>query len=357
MTLNVLNVSLSSIVLAVATASSSGVFADDRVEINAREQWSNLFSDQPAEFHFAINARQHFKGRAMWTLSIGRRTVAQEEAAIAAEPAKPAELLGRLPPVPVKNGVVVQAQLAISVFADAGAKPEATADKTLWIFPANPFVDRTQWLKELKITLFDPREATAGLLQKLNVPFEETRNLASVGEMNDGVLVIGEGISLRDYRELPEVMFKAAARGVSVVCLAPADGLIPIPGSAAAELPAPKSISWRRQDVITELDKRLDAAAWPAHGKVVASSLVLKADAGAVVAEVVREQAGWPWLEARFSAKRGTLVVCGFAIVEAWEHSPTPRYVLSRLLEHVSADPQKAQDELSPSQGESRHEN
>ena len=98
-----------------------------------------------------------------------------------------------------------------------------------------------------------------------------------------------------------------------MICLAPSGGEMAIPGSEGSDLPAPASITLRRNDVISGLDKRLDALAWPADGNVVASRLLLKGDRNRVVAEVVGGQrdsepgrvgpvtgGGWPWMEIGF---------------------------------------------------------
>jgi hypothetical protein len=34
-----------------------------------------------------------------------------------------------------------------------------------------------------------------------------------------------------------------------------------------------------------------------------------------------------------FAEKKGRLVVCGFSLVGSWDASPTPRYLLRRILE------------------------
>jgi hypothetical protein len=147
-------------------------------------------------------------------------------------------------------------------------------------------------------------------------------------------VIVGEGISFKDELELMPALVRAAQRGVRVLVLAPAAGNFLLPGSdgeAAAD-----HLVLRRQDVIRKLDKKLDAVAWPPEGKIVASALTVKADEGKVVAEVVPAGKGWPWLAIEFPEKNGRLAVCGFPLIGAWEASPTPRYLLSAILDHLT---------------------
>jgi hypothetical protein len=210
----------------------------------------------------------------------------------------------------------------------------------LWIFPRDPFADRSEWLKSLKITLFDPEGKTAEVLEKIRVPFTFTKNTSALDELSEGLLVIGEGTAWKDYRSLGETMVKAAARGVPVLCLAPGEGTLVLPGTEGADLPAPESLTLRQEDIITELDKRLDATAWPPAGKIAASRLAIKSDRDQVVAEVSQAARAWPWLEMRYPAPKGRLLICGFGIIRQWEATPAARYLLSELFVRLTAKKQ-----------------
>lgn len=311
--------------------------ADDKVTIEPREKWGTVFGGAKADFHFVVRSAGAFKGRAAWTFFTvtNRRTISRSagEADVAAGPGRPAVVEVRLRVPEVNAGVVLQAGVKVSVSGDAAA----VCEKPVWVYPRDPFADRKEWLKELKITLFDPAKTTGSALAKLEVPFEEMNNPAAVADLKEGVLVVGEGVSFADaeLRDLPEAMAKAAARGVKVLCLAPAGGTMAIAGADNANVPAPSSLSFRRRDVITELDKRLDAEAWPPDGKVVAGALALKAD-GQVVGEV-NPNGGWPWVEATYAEAKGKLVVCGFGLFgRHWDEGPTPRFLLARVLESMT---------------------
>ena len=58
--------------------------------------------------------------------------------------------------------------------------------KKVWIFPRDPFADRSEWLKGLKITLFDPEGKTADVLEKAHVPFKFTKNTSASGRTARG---------------------------------------------------------------------------------------------------------------------------------------------------------------------------
>ena len=129
---------------------------------------------------------------------------------------------------------------------------------------------------------------------------------------------------------------RTAAGGVPVVCLALSSGELPMPGTAGADLPVPARVVLGRQDAITTLDKRLDAAAWPPDGEVVASTLSITSKRYRVVGEVGEAKDGWSWIEVRYPKPGATLLICGFSVVEHWDAGPAPRYLLARMLEHVA---------------------
>ena len=313
--------------------------AEAGVSMIVLEDWSSVFGGRRAEFHCAITATKSFRGRAGWSLAVGRRTIARGEASVSAGPQKTETVEIRFDVPQLKEGVVMPAVLSVACYGPNGDRPAGSLKKPLWIFPENPFADRSQWLKQLQIHLFDPVGKTRQVFQDAAIPFSETRNVDALSALEGGLLVIGEGTSLEEYRGLSRITMETAAKGIPVLCLAPSNGQFTVPGMEETDhLPRPTSIAFRRADVIRELDKRLDARAWPPDGKAAAGSLVVKSDRGHVIAQVVEGDAGWPWLEVGFSAKRGKLIVCGFGLVKKWNAGPTPRFLFARLLDYMSID-------------------
>jgi hypothetical protein len=94
------------------------------------------------------------------------------------------------------------------------------------------------------------------------------------------------------------------------------------------------------------LDGRLDAVAWPPKDLIDLSRLTIKSDRDQVVAEAGQAPAGWPWLEVRYAAGKGRLLVCGFGIIRHWEETPTPRYLLCELFARLAAE--KSTEPITP---------
>jgi hypothetical protein len=309
--------------------------AADPIRIEPRERWSNVFGGKEVEFRFAINVSEAYQGPVIWAVVLDRQTLARQEAEITASPDKPGMLNVRFAVPAVREGVVLQARLGIEVLG-ADRQSKAKLEKVLWIFPEDPFLGRSKWLQSLKITLFDPAKTTASVLKKAGVPFEEQDNQATLADLRNGILVIGEGASFKEEPQLADLLLKLAAKGVSVLCLAPAEGMLPLPAAGKEAATSPVNLSLRRRQVIVSLDKRLDSAAWPPDGSVVVSSLALTPNDGSVVAEVIRGEEGYAWLEMEFAARKGRLIVCGFSIMKSWDKGPTPRFLLAAVLEHMT---------------------
>ena len=312
--------------------------AEPAVTVMVQEPWSNVFAEKEAVFHAVLTAREPFDGRVVWQFSADGHTIARGERAVKAGPAMPATVEVRLSVPPVKPGVIMQTTLSVGAVPTGIDKETAALGRTLWVFPEDPFAGRAEWLKKLNIQLFDPSGATAKLFTKAGVPFAEAHNVEALTGGQDSLLVVGEGVSFKEYRGLAESLIKAAAAGRPVLCLAPESGemLLPVSGEPAG--PQPASLAFGRQDLIRQLDKRLDEGGWQGAGKAVASGLKLRGDRGPVVAEVVKDAAGWPWMELGFDKGSGKLVVCGFGIVGSWAESPTPRFLLIKVLEQVSGN-------------------
>ena len=293
-----------------------------------------------SSFRYMVRSSQDLTGRLDWSLSVKRRTVEHGHSSFAVEAQRTMEVKLAFKAPEVKEGVILETELNVAAYAADDRKLAACPGRKIWVFPRDPFANRGEWLKRLKITLFDPEGKTAGVLEKANVPFTYTKNPSALDELSEGMLVIGEGTAWSDYRSLGESMVKAAARGLPVLCLAPGEGAVVLPGTAGAELPPPARLTLRQAEIIAELDKRLDSAAWPPKGVIDSSCLEIKSDRDQVVAKASGQAGAWPWLEMQYPAGKGRLLVCGFGIIRQWEATPAPRYLLSELFLRLSGEKQ-----------------
>jgi hypothetical protein len=298
-----------------------------------REAWSTYFASAPVALTY--DAAVAANGlTAQWTLAVDRKTIGSGAAQVEAEGAGSKVSL-RFDAPEVRDGLPLEAVLAITLRGANRRDPIETRQRTLWFFGEEAFVDRQQWLEEREVTLFDPRGGTAEMLAGLSIPFVATKNVEQLANLAKGMIVVGEGVSAREYRGLPIALQKAAAAGRPVLWLAPTGGTFAIPGAATADLPRPARVMLAGTEIIAELDKRLDAQAWPADGGLVASSLLIRGEGRTALVEAVANDQGWPWLEVTYPTMPGRLIVAGFGLNDHWEAGPTPRYLLARMLDRL----------------------
>jgi hypothetical protein len=319
--------------LALLVIGSSVRADDDVLRIVYREQVTAFFSEAKATFTFAIEGKEEAAGKAEWLLVAKGRVLASGTAEAAVAPDKPALVVVERTLPPLTEGVVFPLQLKISFREAEAKKPAAELTQDLWLFSDNPFANRQKALAALEIKVFDPVGETTAALEKLEVPCERLTNSDAIADLSTGVLLVGEGTSLKDYPSIPRSFAKLAARGVEVICLAPADGEIPLPLQQKPDDGVPAQISLRRSDVIGELDKRLAAPRWVADASPVRSTLSVTSAGEEIKGEIGEAAIGWPWVEIRYAAPGSRVRICGLGIIRDWERSPAPRYLLSRLLE------------------------
>lgn len=322
---------------------ASGKPAEDEkpaATIKAVKGKGAVFGGETVEFRFRIEVHAALKGKVVWRLAAGSATLAARELELDAKPNAPAEVVVKLEMPPTKDGAVFQTRLTVSAVETGARKPAAVFEGDVWIFPKNPFSDRTQWLKSLKISLYDPKGDTTRLFIVSDIPFDAPRDLDALAKVTEGLVIVGEGVAFKDEKGLDAALHKLAAVGRSVLCLAPSAGTIGIPsleGLAGSE----RELTFRR-DVVKLLDKRLTPDGWPTDEKAIASTLVVKGgEEGKSVGEVTVNTAGWQWSEVRFTGG-GHWAVCGAAVVTRWDDGPIARYLLTRLLERMTEpDPEQ----------------
>lgn len=322
------------IICLVAPASATA-----EVTIHPVERHSNEFGGREFTRGFRVESDKPLVGRFVWSLSAQERTLARGEQEVRlADAASEVTIKFRLNEL--RDEIILPVTLTIAVVVDENEV--ARQQIRLWLFPDDPFGSRGEWLRSLDMTLFDPAENTAKQFDDAKIPYRLVHNAAALhGTGQSGLLIIGEGVSLRQYRSLAETALQAAAAGRRVLLLAPADGSFTVPGTGGDGLPdggVPGELRFARQQIITELDKRLDAQTWPGTNNTVPSSrFLIESYRGRVEATVSDESRAWPWLEVRFPERDGVLVMCGFRVIEHWDNGPTPRFLLVRLLESLSS--------------------
>lgn len=315
------------VVFAAWLAPVSPLSAVGDVQVVPLEPWGARFGGRKIELRYQIQSPVAFQGRAAVTFEVQERTVARREVAVRANRDRPGQVVLPVELPESKAGVVIPARVSVVV------DERPAFEQLLWIFPEDPFIHQRRALDAMRLSVYDPRGATVERFEEARIPFRRLHRVERIGTLEEGVLVVGEGVSFRDRRSLAERLIETAERGVPVLCLAPADGSIPLPGLGDRSFSTPKHFALRRNDVITDFDKRLDAQSWPPDGEIVAARIIPTIHRNRLKGDVGRDPHGWPWIEMEFPANRGRFVICGFAVIDKWRAGPTPRYLLNAILQ------------------------
>ncbi len=313
-------------------SSRVGAAEETAVTVDLQEQWHTVFSGRHVQRHVLVKAENPFEGRLVWELTADHRVIARGEKALTVPVGAPVAVAVELPIPNVKPGVVRQLTFTAAVVVNGKAKPVAALSKDLVILSDDPFFNKKQWLGQLNIQLFDPEQTAAAQLSEAGIPFRELRNIEALADIDSQFFIIAPNVSPADYPGLLPTVLTAAARGVSTIWLAPAPGQMPLPGTASsAELPEPKRIALRRNDMITELYAKLDAVAWPPDGSVTACSFTLTAERRQIEVDILENRDEWTWLILSYDGG-GRFILCGVDIIGKWNASPTPRHLFAHMV-------------------------
>ena len=321
--------------IAICFIASTSYGAPVILDMTESQCWA---SGSEVENVFNISGIESEQLSGQWRLSVAGHTVARGETALSKKNGIiPFNIAFTLPQL--KQGVTADLTLSLSVTgSDSGVKL-ATTNKTISSFSADVFANRNKWLKSLNIVLLDPEKATVELFDSLNIPYRFIRSADSLAEVTQGVVIVGEGVSLKENKGLWNVLTGVAARGVPVLCLALMEGEMKVAGMGPTELPKSSSLIMKRHQIIREIDKRLDINSWCGERMIASHSIMFTGERGPVTAVIKEDNTEWLWLEQSFENTNAKLILCQFLLVKHWKQSPVPQYLLLKLLENIS--PQK----------------
>jgi hypothetical protein len=304
--------------------------------------WTTVFGEQEVTVDMQVAGEVPQGGRLLWSLASSERlTLVRGEAELKDEEA----WQFRVAIPPVKPGVVLDAILTAHYYRPGEREPAASYESPLFVYPQDPFHDRLETLKELQIRLYDPVGETARTLAAADFPFEQIHNVAAIGELADGILVIGEGISFREDRALPELLVQVAARGIPVLCLAPRAGEFALPRKSDKSAPL-ASITFGTHSLVRQLDKRLDDRYWMEEAVIARHTLNPSGRGAQIAAEVDEGADGWTWIQMHFAPTSAAdastptpptkLLVLSLPLIEHWKSGPSPRFLFSRLVDDIT---------------------
>lgn len=296
-----------------------------------------VFGGAEHQMDFELKSTAQVNGTVNWRYAAGSRTLATGELAATINPNADLKLPIRLPIPDIRDGVTLETMLTLQFAGPNGESAQFA--QPMWIFSRATFAGRENWLKQLNIQLFDTSGRTLSVFDSTGIPYHPIRSITELRSLEKGLIVIGEGISLTTYRSLFDELATLAERGIPVLCLAPSEGRIEMPGTRRKNGPRPSAVALRREDIIADFDDRLDLQLWSAEAHPALCGLAIDSNQGQVEAEVTRDTSAWSWVDFHYGpTANNRLIVCGFGIIHYWEASPNARYFLAGLLTQLTLE-------------------
>lgn len=131
-----------------------------------------MFGGTEPEFHFQVSSTIKAEVRVSWSLAADKGVLARREMPLTIAPEKPGVFSMRFKLPDAREGIIVP--LDLTVVVELGEKKQ-TLEKRLWLLPDDPFALKKDWLKDLKLKLFDPAGETKRQFTAAKLPIDSLR--------------------------------------------------------------------------------------------------------------------------------------------------------------------------------------
>lgn len=321
------------ILLAIVFSSLPAVGSAEQLQGLRIEHSSSttFFSDQDSTISLTVSSPIQFKGQVNLRLvSVGHTLgVFREEVVLSGGDAKKIIKINFRTPA-LKPNVIEPVDIQMSYLRRGKKTPVVAAPIRMWIFPKNLFGDKEKWLSSLGLILYDISGRTARMFQDLSIPVKITKNWGYIYSFSDGIVIVGENVSLNG--EMATQLINLAARGLRVICLNPKKFTLTFSPEKLNFANSPVSLYLSGPEVIKNLNKSVDSQLWSYDGVKETNGILLKGVAGGSIKVKLDKRGGaWPWIKLYFPKTRGSLTLFTLSLVDFYERNPTPEYLLYNL--------------------------
>ena len=317
-----------SIALLVGTVQVCAQDSPTGLSVGPAQRWTNVFAGRKSKLVFQGSATRAAQATLSWSVSVERGVIARGQQVLRLAAGQSENMSVEVEFPDVRPGLIVPGAISLDLRTSTGQ--QVTDQSVLYVFSPDVVSNRHEFLNSLNLSLFDPGQKTSAALTEAGIPFRLKESPQATAA---GLLVFGEGIEPARQAACWQAGLDAAASGRQVILLASSGGSQPLDGLLTAGKASPLSVSLRRADVVRDLDRRLDAVAWPGE-KLAVASLHWSSRGNVPQLELRPDAAGWTWLDVKYPGG-GRLIWIGLGVTESWDNTPAARYLFVKLLEKI----------------------
>jgi len=193
--------------------------------------------------------------------------------------------------------------------------------KDLFFYPPNPFSEKKKSLEELSIEVWHTEAdgSVTELFKALEIPFSEISNFTE----SKGKVLIITGIDFSSFPGVAENLIRTASEGTKIIIINPL-GTFPFKTFEPIT-----EILLAGNGKIKEFDKNFDDENWGGKAPSLRSLRLASYD-GAPALEITEDRKNFTFCSLK--AGKGSIVICAWDIIGSSKASPTPLYLLDKLI-------------------------
>ncbi|MCP3873622.1 MAG: hypothetical protein GY699_10770 [Desulfobacteraceae bacterium] len=300
------------------------------ISIQSISQWPAIYAGKESMYHLKISGQTAISGSFSWTLKVKERVLKKGHDKFYLNDHGEHVISLSLKTPSMKPGVQIPATLNISCHVKQTSQ-NYTFQFPLTIFSQNGLLDNGEYLKKLKILLFDPIGTTSNTFQNIKIP-HTTISKKELWNLSDPkFIVLGSGIVFDQYN-LSSRIIELAQKGSRILLFEPSSG-----NFSMAEFSKglrPNVLAFADHHIIKSFSKPFR---WIDNDPKQQYGLTLVRYRNSIMVQVVEnKQKEWDWLYVNYAQSNGKIILCTIPIIEYVNDSPVAQIIMKQLLLYIN---------------------